>query len=99
MQIHALAFFGNLAGPDMLIILGVALLIFGRRLPEVGKNLGKTIVEFKKGLSGREGEDQPPEEPADHVPVNRNLSKPQGRIASGPSGGTARKSLPTTEEV
>lgn len=33
-----------------LAILGV--LIFGRRLPEVGKNLGRSIVEFKKGLSG-----------------------------------------------
>ena len=28
-------------------------LIFGKRLPEVGKNLGKTIVEFKKGLNGK----------------------------------------------
>jgi sec-independent protein translocase protein TatA len=32
------------------IILVVALLVFGRRLPEVGKNLGQTLVEFKKGL-------------------------------------------------
>lgn len=32
-----------------LAIIGV--LIFGKRLPEVGKNLGKSIVEFKKGLA------------------------------------------------
>jgi len=45
-----LAFF-NL-GPAELIVIGlIAILLFGRRLPEIGKNLGKTIVEFKKGLN------------------------------------------------
>jgi sec-independent protein translocase protein TatA len=34
----------------LLAVFGV--LIFGRRLPEVGKNLGRSIVEFKKGLAG-----------------------------------------------
>lgn len=39
------------------VLLGlVAVLIFGKRLPEVGRNLGKGIVEFKKGLSGIEDE-------------------------------------------
>jgi len=32
----------------------VALLLFGRRLPEVGRSLGKGITEFKKGLAGIE---------------------------------------------
>ena len=42
-------------GPgEWLLIAVVAVLIFGRRLPEVGKNIGKGIVEFKKGLSGIE---------------------------------------------
>jgi sec-independent protein translocase protein TatA len=36
------------------LILIVALLLFGRRLPEMGKSLGKGIVEFKKGLAGIE---------------------------------------------
>ena len=30
----------------------IGLIIFGKRLPEVGKSLGKGIVEFKKGLQG-----------------------------------------------
>ncbi|MBL8763931.1 MAG: twin-arginine translocase TatA/TatE family subunit [Phycisphaerae bacterium] len=37
---------------DTLIILGLALLIFGNRLPEVGRSLGRGIVEFKRGLKG-----------------------------------------------
>lgn len=37
---------------EILIILVLALILFGRKLPEVGKSLGKGIVEFKKGLKG-----------------------------------------------
>ena len=36
-----LANFGSLIGVDGLIILAIGLLIFGRRLPEVGQNVGK----------------------------------------------------------
>jgi sec-independent protein translocase protein TatA len=39
------------------MVIGViALLFFGRRLPEVGRSLGKGIVEFKKGLRDVENE-------------------------------------------
>lgn len=44
------------SGPEWLIILAIALLIFGRRLPEVGRSIGKTIVEFRKGMKGIEEE-------------------------------------------
>jgi sec-independent protein translocase protein TatA len=44
-------------GPMEILIIGVvALLIFGGRLPSVMKNLGKGIVEFKKGVRGIEDE-------------------------------------------
>ena len=44
--------FGMPGWGEMLIFAAVGLLIFGKRLPEVGKSLGKGIMEFKKGLSG-----------------------------------------------
>jgi sec-independent protein translocase protein TatA len=37
---------------EVAVIAVVALLIFGRRLPEVGRSLGQGMVEFKKGLRG-----------------------------------------------
>ena len=48
--------FGMPGGWEWIIILIVALLIFGKRLPEVMKSLGKGIVEFKKGVKGVEEE-------------------------------------------
>jgi sec-independent protein translocase protein TatA len=42
----------GLGWTEMALIAVVALLIFGRRLPEVGRSLGQTLVEFKKGLRG-----------------------------------------------
>lgn len=42
----------GMPGPFELILLtGLGLLFFGRRLPEVGRSIGQTIVQFKKGLS------------------------------------------------
>jgi sec-independent protein translocase protein TatA len=44
-------------GPfEMILIVGLGLLIFGKRLPEVGKNIGRGIVEFKKGLKEAEND-------------------------------------------
>lgn len=57
----------NLGIPEVLVILGIALVIFGpKKLPELGRNLGKGLRNFKESLSsaatemkaGLEGEEK-----------------------------------------
>ena len=49
-----LAFFQHLGSTELLVIGFVSLLIFGNRLPSVMRSLGKSVTEFKKGVSGVE---------------------------------------------
>ena len=44
--------FPSLGPMEMILIMGLGVLLFGKRLPEVGRSLGRGIVEFKKGLNG-----------------------------------------------
>lgn len=46
----------NLGPMELMLIMGLGVLLFGKRLPEVGRSLGKGIIEFKKGLRGIEDE-------------------------------------------
>ena len=44
--------FGNIGFTEVLLIAVVVLLLFGaKRLPEIGASMGKSIKEFKRGLS------------------------------------------------
>lgn len=52
-------------GVDLIAILAVALLIFGpKRLPEMGSAIGKSIKEFRKGMSELTAPKEEPKTPA-----------------------------------
>ena len=51
-----LAFLPNLGTTELMVVAFVSLLIFGNRLPGVMRSLGKSVTEFKKGVSGIEEE-------------------------------------------
>lgn len=50
------AFLPSFNGPELIVVALVALLLFGNRLPNVMRSLGKSVTEFKKGVAGIEEE-------------------------------------------
>ena len=50
-----LGFLPNFGLPELIIILVIVLLLFGHRLPGLGRSLGKSISEFKFGV--KEGQE------------------------------------------
>ena len=76
--------FGMPGGMEWIILLVLGLLIFGRRLPEVGRSLGKGIVEFKRGIKGIEDE------------IDDNSSKPAPAIDAKRSAELADQTEPAS---
>ena len=50
--------FGLPSGPEWIVVLVVALLIFGSRLPKVMRSLGQSVNEFKRGMNDIVDEDE-----------------------------------------
>jgi sec-independent protein translocase protein TatA len=50
------AFFPSVGPTELIVVAFVSLLIFGNRLPSVMRSLGKSVTEFKKGMSEVEDE-------------------------------------------
>jgi len=48
--------FGSLGLPELLLIFAVILIVFGpRRIPEIGRTLGKALAEFRKATDDLKG--------------------------------------------
>ena len=65
--------FGSVGGPELDLIFGVALLLFGpRKLPELGRMVGKSLAEFRRAANDLRDslETEVAREPARLAPAN-----------------------------
>ncbi len=77
---------GNVGPLEIIVVLIIALVVFGpKRLPELGRSLGKGIREFKGSVTGENDDDD--DEPR----------RPQG-IAAGPSEAAGSDDVASREE-
>jgi sec-independent protein translocase protein TatA len=77
--------------PEMIVFGIIALLLFGKRLPEVARSLGKGIVEFKKGIRGIDEE-------VDNATYNRTASTARPAPPDASVEATAPKFEPPRSE-
>jgi sec-independent protein translocase protein TatA len=89
------AFIPGLGMQEMLLLLLLGVLLFGRKLPDIGRSLGKTVVEFKKGVSGLEeevsggGSSKPAIEPEPVKPPQRVTPSGAPRFEDAPAPATS----------
>src|SRR5262249_60248353 len=49
----------GLGTQEIMLLLVLGVLLFGRNLPQLGRSLGKTVTEFKRGVKGLEDDVEP----------------------------------------
>jgi sec-independent protein translocase protein TatA len=82
------AFLGPIGAPEIIIIMIVLLLLFGaKRLPEMGRSVGRGMREFKDAVSG---EEKPPPTPAEIPPP----SETHDDVGTTPAEKTERETVP-----
>ena len=63
---------GNIGLPEILVVLVIALIIFGpKRLPELGRSVGRGIREFRASISGNDDDEEPAPKPAQIEPAEK----------------------------
>jgi len=71
---------GNLGVPELLIIAGVIVLLFGaRKLPEMARSLGKSAKAFKEETKGMRGGDDTEEKPVEPQQPVQQQQLPQAQ--------------------
>jgi len=90
-------------GPEWIVIAILALLIFGKRLPEVGRSVGRSIVEFKKGIKGIEDEIETetskPDRERPLEPYDKRLGGDEAELRKLQEKGMAQGAQSTKESV
>jgi sec-independent protein translocase protein TatA len=82
---------GNLGVPELLIIAGVIVLLFGaRKLPEMARSLGKSAKAFKEETKGLRGEDDDKSADAQQQPVQQQLPQAQPPAPQPPAQAQAQ---------
>lgn len=91
MNIATPGMFGLPGGAEWVIIGLIALLIFGRRLPDVARSVGKSIVEFKRGI--RDVKDEVDVQSQIEPPPTPKLeNKPESAKEAPPASETSKES-------
>ena len=88
------AFIPGLGMQEMLLLLLLGVLLFGRKLPDIGRSLGKTVIEFKKGVSGVEEEISNATSGGSKAAIEPEAVRPPQRVT--PSGAPKFEDAPAT---
>ncbi|MHC4662959.1 MAG: twin-arginine translocase TatA/TatE family subunit [Planctomycetota bacterium] len=92
-----LAFFGSIGPAEIVLIVLILVVLFGRRLPEVGRSVGKTLFQVRKGINEMKGDfydatgDIREEVKATERDLNRVLNEPPKPAAVDSGDGADEK--------